>query len=97
MADSGVARSIGAAVSGIGATGIGTLMAYLEVDPLKALVWSAIVNGVISVPIMMALMWIGQSEQRMGPHTINTGHRILGWTATAVMAVAVLIMLVTSF
>lgn len=81
----------------IGATGIGTLMGYLEVDPLKALVWSAIVNGVISVPIMMALMWIGQSEQRMGPHTINTGHRILGWTATAVMAVAVLIMLVTSF
>jgi NRAMP (natural resistance-associated macrophage protein)-like metal ion transporter len=81
----------------IGATGIGTLMGYLEVDPLKALVWSAIVNGVISVPIMMALMWIGQSAQRMGPHTINTGHRILGWTATAVMAVAVLIMLVTSF
>ena len=81
----------------IGATGIGTLMGYLEVDPLKALVWSAIVNGVISVPIMMALMWIGQSEQRMGPHTINTGHRILGWTATAVMAVAVVIMLVTSF
>jgi NRAMP (natural resistance-associated macrophage protein)-like metal ion transporter len=50
----------------LGATGIGTLMGFLEVDPLKALVWSAIVNGVISVPIMAALMWIGQSEQRMG-------------------------------
>ncbi len=81
----------------LGATGIGTLMGFLEVDPLKALVWSAIVNGVISVPIMAALMWIGQSEQRMGPHTINMGHRILGWTATAVMAIAVVVMLITSF
>lgn len=79
------------------ATGIGTLIGYLEVDPIKALVWSAIVNGVISVPIMAALMWIGQSERLMGEHTIGTAHRWLGWTATAVMAVAVLVMLVTSF
>ena len=81
----------------IAATGIGTVMGYLEVDPLQALVWSAIVNGVISVPIMAALMWIGQSERLMGAHTISPGHRILGWTATAVMAMAVLVMLATSF
>lgn len=79
------------------ATGIGTLMGYLELDPIKALVWSAVVNGVISVPIMAALMWIGQSERLMGPHTIGPWHRFLGWTATAVMAVAVLLMLMTSF
>jgi NRAMP (natural resistance-associated macrophage protein)-like metal ion transporter len=79
------------------ATGIGTLIGYLEVDPIKALVWSAIVNGVISVPIMAALMWIGQSEWLMGQHTIGTGHRVLGWLATAVMAVAVLVMFGTSF
>jgi NRAMP (natural resistance-associated macrophage protein)-like metal ion transporter len=81
----------------IAATGIGTVMGYLELDPIKALVWSAIVNGVISVPIMAALMWIGQSERLMGEHTIGLGHRFLGWTATAVMAVAVLVMVVTSF
>ena len=79
------------------ATGIGTLIGYLEVDPLKALVWSAIVNGVISVPIMAALMWIGQSERLMGKYTISTVHRIFGWLATAVMAVAVLVMFGTSF
>ncbi|MEY4139787.1 MAG: hypothetical protein RLZZ371_1969 [Pseudomonadota bacterium] len=79
------------------ATGIGTLIGYLEVDPLKALVWSAIVNGVISVPIMAALMWIGQSERLMGRYTISTIHRIFGWLATAVMAVAVLVMFGTSF
>jgi Mn2+/Fe2+ NRAMP family transporter len=81
----------------LAATGIGTLVGYLEVDPIKALVWSAIVNGVISVPIMAALMWIGQSKKLMGKFTISMRHRVLGWLATAIMAVAVLVMLVTSF
>jgi len=81
----------------IAATGIGTVMGYLEVDPIKALVWSAIVNGVISVPIMAALMWIGQSERLMGKHTISARHRFFGWTATLVMALAVLSMFATSF
>lgn len=81
----------------IAATGIGTIIGYLEVDPIKALVWSAIVNGVISVPIMAALMWIGQSERLMGDYTISTRHRFFGWSATAVMAVAVVLMFATSF
>jgi NRAMP (natural resistance-associated macrophage protein)-like metal ion transporter len=81
----------------IAATGIGTVIGYLELDPIKALVWSAIVNGVISVPIMAALMWIGQSERLMGDYTISPVHRLFGWAATGVMAVAVLLMFVTSF
>lgn len=81
----------------VAATGIGTVMGYLELDPMKALIWSAIVNGVISVPIMAALLWIGQSPKLMGEHTIKKGHRVLGWAATGVMAVAVLVMLATSF
>lgn len=81
----------------IAATGIGTLMGYFEVNPIKALVWSAIVNGVISVPIMAALMWIGQSEKLMGEHTISLRHRFFGWAATVVMAFAVVGMLATSF
>jgi len=62
----------------VAATGIGTVMGYLEVDPIKALVWSAIVNGVISVPIMAVLMWIGQSERLMGQYTITRRHRFFG-------------------
>ncbi|NMM13311.1 MAG: divalent metal cation transporter [Rhodoferax sp.] len=81
----------------IAATGIGTVMGFLEVDPIKALVWSAIVNGVISVPIMAALMWIGQSERLMGQYTISPRHRFFGWAATVVMAVAVMLMFATSF
>ncbi|MEO8858779.1 MAG: divalent metal cation transporter [Burkholderiaceae bacterium] len=80
----------------VAATGIGTLISYLEVDPIKALVFSAIVNGVISVPIMAALMWIGQSTHIMGAYTISTRHRVFGWAATLFMAVAVLVMLATT-
>lgn len=78
------------------ATGIGTLMGYFSLDPIKALVWSAIVNGVISVPIMAALMWIGQSKKLMSTYTISTRHRFFGWSATLVMATAVTLMLYTS-
>ncbi len=81
----------------VAATGIGTVMGFLELDPLKALVWSAIVNGVISVPIMAALMWIGQSRRLMGDYTISRRHRFFGWSATAVMGIAVVFMLATSF
>ena len=81
----------------LAATGIGTVMGYLEVDPIKALVWSAIVNGVISVPVMAVMMGIGQSRRLMGPHTMTLRHRYFGWAATAVMATAVVVMLATSF
>jgi NRAMP (natural resistance-associated macrophage protein)-like metal ion transporter len=81
----------------IAATGIGTAMSAFEVDPIRALVWSAIVNGVISVPIMVVLMLIGQSKQLMGSYTISFRHRFFGWAATLVMAVAVAFMLATSF
>ncbi len=81
----------------IAATGIGTAMGALEVDPIKALVWSAVVNGVISVPIMVVLMLIGQSKRLMGRYTITPRHGFFGWTATGVMAAAVAFMLATSF
>ncbi|HTN47995.1 MAG TPA: divalent metal cation transporter [Burkholderiaceae bacterium] len=78
------------------ATGIGTLMSIFEVDPIRALVWSAIVNGVISVPIMFVMMWIGQSRRIMGELTMSRRHRFFGWSATFVMATAAVVMLATS-
>jgi Mn2+/Fe2+ NRAMP family transporter len=78
------------------ATVIGTLMSSFEVDPIKALVWSAIVNGVISVPIMVVMMWIGQSHRIMGALTISRRHRFFGWAATGVMGTAVVVMFATS-
>jgi NRAMP (natural resistance-associated macrophage protein)-like metal ion transporter len=79
------------------ATVVGTLMSTLELDPIKALVWSAIVNGVIAVPIMVVMMWIGQSKRIMGTLTISPRHRFFGWAATGAMGLAVALMGVTTF
>lgn len=81
----------------IAATAIGAVMGALEVDPIKALVWSAIINGIISVPIMIVMMLIGQSESIMGELTMSRRHRFLGWAATGIMTLAVVFMLATSF
>jgi Mn2+/Fe2+ NRAMP family transporter len=46
---------------------------------------------------MVVLMLIGQSKKLMGSYTISARHRFFGWLATLVMAVAVVVMLGTSF
>ena len=71
------------------------MLSYFEIDPIQTLVWSAIVNGVISVPIMVAMMLIGQSKKLMGTYTISLRHRIFGWSATGLMFFAVLVMFLT--
>ena len=50
----------------------------------------------ISVPIMVVMMWIGQSTRVMGDLTMSRRHRCFGWAATAVMAVAVVVMFATA-
>ncbi len=80
-------------VIGMG-TLIGTLIDFTPVDPIKALVWSAVVNGVIAVPIMVVMMWLGTKRELLGDYTLTLRHRVLGWLATVVMGAAVIAMFV---
>ncbi|HMC14014.1 MAG TPA: divalent metal cation transporter [Albitalea sp.] len=73
----------------------GTLVDFTPLDPIKALVWSAIVNGVVAVPIMAVMMLLGARADILGAQTLTRRHRVLGWLATAVMAAAVAGMVVT--
>jgi NRAMP (natural resistance-associated macrophage protein)-like metal ion transporter len=66
--------------------GLGIVVSPL--DPMKALFWSAVINGVAAVPIMVGLMLVAQSKDRMGQFRAGRGLRIFGWLATAVMAAA---------
>jgi NRAMP (natural resistance-associated macrophage protein)-like metal ion transporter len=68
---------------------IGLLLTWSGVDPIRALFWSAVINGVISVPIMAAMMVVAGRRAQMGPFTAPMPLKVLGWLATAVMAVAV--------
>ena len=81
------------AVIGLG-TLIGTLLTFTSLDPIKALVWSAVVNGVIAVPIMAVMMWLGTRRDLLGDYTLSRRHRVLGWFATAVMGLAVAAMII---
>lgn len=77
------------------ATLLGVVLNFSPVDPIKALFWSAVINGVIAVPIMAILMLMADRRDVMGRFVVTTQLKVLGWIATAVMAVAVIAMFVT--
>lgn len=62
---------------------------FLEVDPIKALLWSAVANGIIAVPIMAVMMLLSAKREVMGPFVVTRRLRVLGWLATLVMGAAV--------
>ncbi|HEU4708645.1 MAG TPA: divalent metal cation transporter [Methylophilaceae bacterium] len=70
-------------------TGMGVLLGFTAMDPIKALYWSAVINGVISVPIMAVMMLIAAKPEVMGKFAIGTRTKAIGWLATLAMAVAV--------
>jgi len=70
----------------------GLIVVFSPIDPIKALFWSAVLNGVISVPIMAAMMVVASSKISMGEFTATAGQRLFGWTATGVMAAAAVAM-----
>jgi len=71
------------------ATVLGVLIDLSGVDSIKALLWAAIVNGVVSVPIMVVMMLMVADPRIMGPFVARRRLKRLGWLATGVMAVAV--------
>lgn len=68
----------------------GVALDFTDIDPIKALVWSAVVNGVLAAPVMVVIMLIASNARIMGSLTLSASIRIVGWLATAVMAVATL-------
>lgn len=73
---------------------IGLALNLLHVNPIRALFWTAVINGVASGPIMVMTMLMATSRKVMGEVTIGLRQRILGWAATAVMLAAAVTMFV---
>lgn len=71
-------------VSMIAAVGV----VFSPLDPIKALFWSAVINGIIAVPILAAMMIFASRRDEMGVFVATPAQRILGWLATLVMAAA---------
>ena len=75
------------------ATLIGTIMNFLPIDPIKALFWCAVINGVVAVPIMTIMMLIATRKRVMGEFCLSPRLRFMGWLSTAAMALAALCMI----
>jgi len=66
----------------------GAALSSLGVNPIKALYWTAIVNGVLAAPLMAIMMLIVRNPKAMGELTLPRLPTVLGWSATAVMTLA---------
>lgn len=71
---------------------IGVAVDYSRLDPIRALFWSAVLNGVISVPLMAAMMIVASRRDEMGAFVAPVALQVLGWLATACMAAAAVTM-----
>jgi len=74
------------------ATIVGTGLDFTAIDPMKALYWSAVINGVVAVPIMAGLMLLASKKEVMGTFTSGPKTRWFGWGGVGVMGFAVLMM-----
>jgi NRAMP (natural resistance-associated macrophage protein)-like metal ion transporter len=77
------------------ATLLGVGLNFTSIDPIKALFWSAVINGVVAVPVMVVMMLMARRKAVMGGFIISRRSAALGWAATTVMAVMVLAMFAT--
>ena len=73
---------------------LGVALDFTPLDPIKALFWSAVVNGVIAVPIMAAMMIVASRARSWATSRPPRWQGVLGWAATAVMAAAAIAMFV---
>ena len=73
----------------------GVALDFSPIDPIKALFWSAVINGVIAVPIMVVMMLLADDAKVMGTFTVTRRLKALGWLATGTMAAAVAAMFAT--
>lgn len=67
------------------ATLIGVVIDFTPLDPIKMLFWSAVINGVISVPMIVAMMLLVSNPNVMKRYAIRGGLKVLGWMAAAIM------------
>lgn len=74
----------------------GVALDFSPIDPIKALFWSAVINGIIAVPIMVVMMLLADDSRVMGAFTVTRRLKALGWLATWTMGAAVVAMFVAA-
>jgi Mn2+/Fe2+ NRAMP family transporter len=70
----------------------GLLIQYSPISPMKALFWSAVINGIVAVPLMVVIIVLAARTSVMGDYTASRTLLVLGGIATAVMGAAAVMM-----
>ena len=74
---------------------IGLGMNFLGINPITALVYAAVINGVVSVPIIFVVMKLSNDKEILKENTNGRHTNIIGWATFVIMAVATIIMFIT--
>ena len=74
---------------------VGGILNFTPLDPIKALFWSAVVNGIVAVPVMITMMLLSSNKAAMGVFVLPPVLKTIGWLATIVMAGAAIGMFAT--
>jgi Mn2+/Fe2+ NRAMP family transporter len=86
-------EAVGFYVIILAATIIGFAAGFLPINPIELLVWAAVINGVVAVPIMVMMMLIVTNRQVMGRFSARPSLAWTGWGATGLMGLTVLALL----
>lgn len=74
---------------------VGVAIGIADVNPISALFWTAVINGVIAPPLLVVVMLVSNNEQVMGRRTNGPWTNIIGWLAAAIMFAAAIGMFFT--
>ena len=95
----GFSRSVRKAPVFYGLVALGTLggtaLSLLHVNPIRLLVFVAVINGVAAAPFLVVVMWISSSQRLMGEYVNGKAAKVLGWLTVAIMAAAAIAMFAT--
>ena len=73
----------------VAGTLIGVAVNFLHIDPMKLLFWTAVINGVVAVPLMVLMMLMTMRRDVMGQFTLPRPLMVIGWVTTLAMIAAV--------
>lgn len=74
---------------------VGISVDFLGINPIKALLWTAVINGLLSPPLLLIIMLVSSNRKVMGDKVNGLGANIIGWAATAIMFAAAIGMCLT--
>ena len=77
------------------ATLVGMCINFLGINPIDALFYTAVINGLLAPPLLVLIMLVSNDPKIMGERTNNRWVNLAGWAATAIMSAAAIVLIVS--